>query len=64
MSRYIDLESIEFQNYMRNAISDALDEYIGEVANMKIHIVQLLHTIIDTQNNLLNSQERMEDKNG
>ena len=34
MSRYIDTESIEFQNYMRNAITDALDEQIGEVVQL------------------------------
>ena len=64
MSRYIDTESIEFQNYMRNAITDALDEYVGEV-------VQLLHEVITRQSKsydfLSNTLardivERMEDK--
>tara|TARA_B100000945_G_C20037965_1_gene437716 strand:- start:88 stop:297 length:210 start_codon:yes stop_codon:yes gene_type:complete len=64
MSRYIDTESIEFQNYMRNSITDALDEQIGEV-------VQLLHEVITEQekaydflSNTLARDivERMEDK--
>ncbi len=64
MSRYIDTESIEFQNYMRNAITDALDEHIGEV-------VQLLHEALNEQektydflSNTLARDigERMEDK--
>ena len=64
MSRYIDTESIEFQNYMRNSITDALDEHIGEVA-------QLLHEVITRQtkayaflSNTLARDivERMEDK--
>jgi len=52
MNRFIDTESIEFQNYMRNAITDALEGYIGDVAEMKIHIVQLLHEIINNQASL------------
>tara|TARA_B100002019_G_scaffold293021_1_gene318302 strand:- start:520 stop:729 length:210 start_codon:yes stop_codon:yes gene_type:complete len=64
MARFIDTESIEFQNYMRNSIADALDEHIGEV-------IQLLHEIISRQSSshdfLSNTLvrdivERMEDK--
>lgn len=40
MSKLIDVESIEFQNFLRNAIVDALDESLEEFS-------ELLNAMID-----------------
>ena len=34
MSKLIDVESIEFQNFLRNAIVDALDESLAEFSEL------------------------------
>lgn len=64
MSRYIDTESIEFQNYMRNAITDALDEHIGEVAQLLHEVITRQTKAYDFLSNTLARDivERMEDK--
>ena len=64
MSRYIDTESIEIQNYMRNSITDALDEHIGEVAQLLHEVITRQTKAYDFLSNTLARDivERMEDK--
>ena len=64
MSRYIDTESIEFQNYMRNAITDALDEQIGEVVQLLLEVITRQTKSYDFLSNTLARDivERMEGK--
>ena len=64
MSRYIDTESIEFHNYMRNSITDALDEHIGEVAQLLHEVITRQTKAYDFLSNTLARDivERMEDK--